>query len=61
MDGIPAVWLDGCCPLFFSLAIPIGVAWVFMVVTVLSAHGGPMLIDFHSFFLRIDSFAGVVA
>ena len=28
MDGIPAVWLDSCCPLFFSLAIPIGVAQV---------------------------------
>ena len=30
------------------------------VVAVLSAHGGPMLIDLHSF-LRIDSLAGVVA
>ena len=30
------------------------------VVAVLSAHGGHMLIDLHSF-LRIDSLAGVVA
>ena len=28
MLSIPAVWLDGYCPLFFSLAIPIGVALV---------------------------------
>ena len=48
---------DSCCvagwllPFVFSLAIPIGVARVWQgVVAVLSAHGGPMLIDLHSFF-----------
>ena len=41
-----AGWL---LPLAFLLAIPIGVAWGQGVVAVLSAHGGPMLTDLHSF------------
>ena len=46
---------DSCCvagwvlPFVFLLAIPIGVAWGQGVVAVLSAHGGPMLTDLHSF------------
>ena len=41
-----AGWL---LPLAFLLAIPIEVAWGQGVVAVLSAHGGPMLTDLHSF------------
>ena len=41
-----AGWL---LPFAFLLAIPIGVAWGRGVVAVLSAHGGPMLTDLHSF------------
>ena len=57
-NGWMAFLLDGCCPLFFSLAIPIGVARVAGVVAVLSAHGGPMLNDFHSFFYALITLQG---
>ena len=57
MDGISAVWLDGCCPLSSRWLFRLGWCGWQGVVAVLFALGGRLLIDLRSF-LRI---AGVVA
>ena len=50
MDGIPAVWLDDCGPLFSRLLSQLGWYGWQGVVAVLSAYGGLVLIDLQSFF-----------
>ena len=58
VDGIPAVWLDGCCPLFSRLLSRLRWRGWQGVVAVLSAHGGPMLIDLHSLFYALKPCRG---